>query len=217
MEYCVKFCVNGEPVELTVSGSQTLLNVLREQLQLTGAKYGCGIAQCGACTVHLDGKPVRSCLLPIKAAEPEAATAVCKPWEGGAVELAVGEVLLDRRQAEDHRLLQPLLELADHRFDLPHGVAMGGLALGAGHRHAPPRARRAEERIPRHGDDDHEAPSRARRAANLDPRDAELFEKTLQLLKGLPELGVLLQAEKDLPRLTREIYVGKNTEIGRAH
>jgi len=50
-------------------------------------------------------------------------------------------------------------------------------------------------------------------AANLDKRDAELFEKTLQLLKGLPELGVLLQAEKDLPRLTREIYVGKNTGL----
>src|SRR5690606_1620387 len=50
-------------------------------------------------------------------------------------------------------------------------------------------------------------------AANLDQRDAELFEKTLQLLKGLPELGVLLQAEKDLPRLTREIYVGKGTGL----
>lgn len=50
-------------------------------------------------------------------------------------------------------------------------------------------------------------------AANLDKRDAELFEKTLQLLKGLPELGVLLQAEKDLPRLTREIYVGKGTGL----
>lgn len=50
-------------------------------------------------------------------------------------------------------------------------------------------------------------------AVNLDKRDAELFEKTLQLLKGLPELGVLLQAEKDLPRLTREIYVGKGTGL----
>jgi hypothetical protein len=49
--------------------------------------------------------------------------------------------------------------------------------------------------------------------ANLDQRDAELFEKTLQLLKGLPELGVLLQAERDLPRLTRETYVGKGTGL----
>lgn len=50
-------------------------------------------------------------------------------------------------------------------------------------------------------------------AANLDQRDADLFEKTLQLLKGLPELGVLLQAEKDLPRLTKEIFVGKGTGL----
>jgi hypothetical protein len=54
---------------------------------------------------------------------------------------------------------------------------------------------------------------RQRFEANLDQRDAELFEKTLQLLKGLPELGVLLQAEKDLPRLTRETYVGKGTGL----
>jgi len=50
-------------------------------------------------------------------------------------------------------------------------------------------------------------------SASLDKRDAELFEKTLQLLKGLPELGVLLQVEKDLPRLTREIYVGRGTGL----
>lgn len=50
-------------------------------------------------------------------------------------------------------------------------------------------------------------------ASSLDQLDAELFEKTLQLLKGLPELGMLLQVEKDLPRLTREIYVGKGTDL----
>src|ERR1019366_6714814 len=50
-------------------------------------------------------------------------------------------------------------------------------------------------------------------SSSLDKRDAELFGKTLQLLKGLPELGVLLQIEKDLPRLTKEIYVGKGTGL----
>lgn len=50
-------------------------------------------------------------------------------------------------------------------------------------------------------------------AASLDPRDAELFEKTLQLLKGLPELGVLLQVERELPSLIREVYVGKGTGL----
>lgn len=50
-------------------------------------------------------------------------------------------------------------------------------------------------------------------AANLDQRDAELFEKTLQLLKGLPELGVLLQVERELPNLIRQVYVGKGTGL----
>lgn len=50
-------------------------------------------------------------------------------------------------------------------------------------------------------------------AANLDQRDAELFEKTLQLLKGLPELGVLLQVERELPHLIRQVYVGKGTDL----
>jgi hypothetical protein len=50
-------------------------------------------------------------------------------------------------------------------------------------------------------------------AANLDQRDAELFEKTLQMLKGLPELGVLLQVERELPRLVRQVYVGKGTGL----
>jgi hypothetical protein len=50
-------------------------------------------------------------------------------------------------------------------------------------------------------------------AASLDQRDAELFEKTLELLKGLPELGVLLRVERELPRLIRQVYVGKGTDL----
>jgi hypothetical protein len=50
-------------------------------------------------------------------------------------------------------------------------------------------------------------------AANLDQRDADLFEKTLQLLKGLPEMGVLLQVERELPHLIRQVYVGKGTGL----
>ena len=60
--------VNGTSRELAVEPDMPLLWALREQFALTGTKYGCGIAQCGACTVHLDGKPVRSCVTPVAAA-----------------------------------------------------------------------------------------------------------------------------------------------------
>ena len=57
--------VNGKAVEYTADPNTPLLWVLREQLGLTGTKYGCGIAQCGSCTVHIDGAPVRSCTVPV--------------------------------------------------------------------------------------------------------------------------------------------------------
>jgi isoquinoline 1-oxidoreductase subunit alpha len=59
--------VNGRSLTVETEPDTPLLWVLREQLGLTGTKYGCGIAQCGACTVHLDGAPVRSCVLPLAA------------------------------------------------------------------------------------------------------------------------------------------------------
>ena len=62
-----KLTVNGRVVEVDADDKTPLLWALREQLGLTGTKYGCGIAQCGSCTVHVDGAPVRSCALPIAA------------------------------------------------------------------------------------------------------------------------------------------------------
>ncbi len=59
--------VNGKAVNYTADPETPLLWVLREQLGLTGTKYGCGIAQCGSCTVHIDGAPVRSCGMPVNA------------------------------------------------------------------------------------------------------------------------------------------------------
>ena len=59
--------VNGKAVDYTADPETPLLWVLREQLGLTGTKYGCGIAQCGSCTVHIDGAPVRSCSVPVNA------------------------------------------------------------------------------------------------------------------------------------------------------
>ena len=59
--------VNGEEKSVDVPQDMPLLWVLRDVVGLTGTKFGCGIGQCGACTVHLDGKPTRSCILPVSA------------------------------------------------------------------------------------------------------------------------------------------------------
>ena len=69
----MKLNVNGEERDLgAVDASTPLLWVLRDQLNLTGTKYGCGMALCGACTVHLDGQPTRSCTTPLSALKPGA-------------------------------------------------------------------------------------------------------------------------------------------------
>jgi isoquinoline 1-oxidoreductase subunit alpha len=60
-----KLTVNGQPKEVSVDPSTPLLWVLREELKMTGTKYGCGIAACGACTVHLGGVATRSCVVPV--------------------------------------------------------------------------------------------------------------------------------------------------------
>lgn len=57
--------INGSVIDVNVEPEKPLLWVLREDLQLTGTKFGCGLAQCGACTVHLDGEAVRSCVTPV--------------------------------------------------------------------------------------------------------------------------------------------------------
>ena len=62
-----KLKINGQVVDIDVDGATPLLWVLREQLGLTGTKYGCGIGLCGACTVHIDGEAVRSCMLSVSA------------------------------------------------------------------------------------------------------------------------------------------------------
>ena len=67
-----KLTVNGQMREFDAEPDTPLLWVLREQLDLTGSKYGCGIGQCGACTVLIDGAPTRSCVLPLSAVGPDA-------------------------------------------------------------------------------------------------------------------------------------------------
>jgi isoquinoline 1-oxidoreductase alpha subunit len=71
-----KLNINGEDHSVESSPDTPLLWVLRDELKLTGTKFGCGIAQCGACTVHLDGNAVRTCVLPLAAAEGKKITTI---------------------------------------------------------------------------------------------------------------------------------------------
>ncbi|MEL7447720.1 MAG: (2Fe-2S)-binding protein [Pseudomonadota bacterium] len=88
-----KISVNGRMHELDVDPAMPLLWVLRDRLGFTGTKFGCGVAQCGACTVHIDGKPTRSCVTPVgsvanaevvtvEAVSGPEADAVRAAWEG---------------------------------------------------------------------------------------------------------------------------------------
>ena len=68
--------INGDPKSFDAPADMPLLWVLRDILGMTGTKFGCGIAECGACTVHIDGKPVRSCMLPVGAVRDRAVTTI---------------------------------------------------------------------------------------------------------------------------------------------
>jgi isoquinoline 1-oxidoreductase subunit alpha len=76
MKAMVVLSINGQSHQVEVPGDMPLLWVLRDVLKMTGTKFGCGIAQCGACTVHLAGQPVRSCLLPVSAIDGRAITTI---------------------------------------------------------------------------------------------------------------------------------------------
>ncbi len=76
MPQAMRLMVNGEARDVDAPADMPLLWVLRDLLGLTGTKFGCGIAQCGACTVHLDGQPVRSCMLAASAVGSRAVTTI---------------------------------------------------------------------------------------------------------------------------------------------
>ena len=72
----IRLQINGEPVALTVEEDTPLLWVIRENLNLTGTKFGCGMSMCGACTVHVDGQAIRSCTTPIGSLEGKEVTTI---------------------------------------------------------------------------------------------------------------------------------------------
>lgn len=87
----MELTINGNSYQVDVEPSMPLLWVLRDELNLTGTKYGCGVAFCGACTVHLDGQPIRSCVLPVAAVAGKEITTI----EG----IAIDETLTQIQQA----------------------------------------------------------------------------------------------------------------------
>jgi isoquinoline 1-oxidoreductase subunit alpha len=80
-----RLVINGQSHTIEVDPDTPLLWVIREQIGLTGTKYGCGIAQCGACTVHVEGEAVRSCSLPVSAAEGKNITTIEGLAAGGTL------------------------------------------------------------------------------------------------------------------------------------
>ncbi len=72
----VSLTINGKPTTVNVDGATPLVWVLREHLQMTGTKFGCGIAQCGACTVHVNGQATRSCVTPVSAVAGQSVTTI---------------------------------------------------------------------------------------------------------------------------------------------
>ena len=72
----ISFKINGNMTKVDVDPNTPLLWVIRDHLQLTGTKYGCGMAQCGTCTVHLDGRAIRSCVTPVSMASGKQVTTI---------------------------------------------------------------------------------------------------------------------------------------------
>jgi isoquinoline 1-oxidoreductase subunit alpha len=91
----INFTLNGKAVSTNASADKPLLWVLREEMNLPGTKFACGVAQCGACTVHLNGSPTRSCVLPVSAASGAQVTTI-----EGLVQTREGKALQEAWIAE---------------------------------------------------------------------------------------------------------------------
>ena len=97
-----RFSVNGRTVDAKAEGDTPLLWVIRDEIGLTGTKFGCGVALCGACTVHLDGQPVRSCQTPLSAVAGKKVTTIESLSRNNSASAAEG---VDRARRAAVRLL----------------------------------------------------------------------------------------------------------------
>jgi isoquinoline 1-oxidoreductase alpha subunit len=124
--------VNGRQRSVDVEGGTPLLWVIRDVLGMTGTKFGCGIAQCGACTVHLDGDPVRSCVLPVSSVGSRSITTIESVGETDsgkriqAAWLAVDVVQCGYCQSGQIMSAAALLSRTPHPTDADIDAAMSG-------------------------------------------------------------------------------------------
>ena len=128
----MKLTVNGQEREVDVEDDMPLLWVLRDELGLTGTKYGCGVTQCGACTVHMDGIAVRSCQISASVADGTDITTVEGLGKPGALH-AVQEAWVEHQVAQcgycqSGQIMQAasLLDLNDSPSDEEIDIVMGG-------------------------------------------------------------------------------------------
>jgi aerobic-type carbon monoxide dehydrogenase small subunit (CoxS/CutS family) len=113
----LSFTVNGRATTVDVAPEMPLLWVLRDTLDLKGTKFGCGLAQCGACTVHLDGAPIRSCSTPVSAAEGKQVTTIEGLSDDGSHPLQEAWVEVDVAQCgycQAGQLMSAAALLAEH-------------------------------------------------------------------------------------------------------
>jgi aerobic-type carbon monoxide dehydrogenase small subunit (CoxS/CutS family) len=94
--HMISFKLNGKTTKVDVDPNTPLLWVIRDHLHLTGTKYGCGISQCGACTVHLDGRAIRSCVTPVSTVRGKQITTI-----EGLAETALGKTVQTAWQEVD--------------------------------------------------------------------------------------------------------------------
>lgn len=145
--------INGESREVDAPDAMPLLWVLRDLVGLTGTKYGCGIAQCGACTVHLDGAPVRSCTTPVSAVGSREVTTVegLSPDGSHPVQKAwIAEAVPQCGFCQSGQVMSAAALLADHSAptDAQIDEALSGNICRCG---TYPRVRRAIHRAAREG------------------------------------------------------------------
>jgi isoquinoline 1-oxidoreductase alpha subunit len=127
----ISLTVNGKRHDLDVSSDMPLLWVIRDSIGLTGTKFGCGLSQCGACTVHLDGEPVRSCVTPVSSVGAKRVTTIegLSPTSSHALQLAwIAEQVPQCGYCQSGQLMSAaaLLAKKGHPTDADIDAAMSG-------------------------------------------------------------------------------------------